>query len=267
MTTVLLSNFAIMLGAFFLLWLLSVYLKDASIIDIFWGPSLALPAIITWLHFSVTDPRAIVLVALVSLWACRLGLYLGIRNTGHGEDFRYKKMRAKAGSDKAFALQSLYSVYLLQCVVSFFVSLPVQVGQFGYSSLFNANQAPLGGLAWVGIILFFIGLGFEAIGDYQLRQFKKDPANQGKLMDKGLWGWTRHPNYFGDATLWFGLTLIALESAHGVWTILSPCLMLVFLYFLSGKNLLERLMEKRYPDYPSYKKRVSGFFPRPPRGE
>ncbi len=262
---VLLVNFAISLSVFFAVWVISVIVKDASIVDILWGPSLAIPAIATWMRVDVSDPRATVLLILVLLWATRLGAYLAIRNLGHSEDFRYQKMRAKAGNDRKFAIQSLYTVYLLQCIVSFFVSLPVQLGQFDANTIIGTGSGALGILAYAGILVFSIGLSFEAIGDLQLRAFKKDPANKGKLMDQGLWAWTRHPNYFGDSAVWFGLTMIALESSHGWMTILSPILMFIFLYFLSGKGLLERSMTRNYPEYATYKKRVSGFFPLPPK--
>lgn len=265
MITILLQNFALMLTVFFIVWVISVLVKDASIVDILWGPSLAIPAVATLLLHEGANPRASVLTLMVSLWALRLGLYLGRRNLGHGEDFRYQAMRAKAGSDRKFAIQSLLGVYLLQYVVSFFVSLPVQVGQFGSHALFGTGGGTLGGIAWIGIGIFAVGLAFETIGDAQLSSFKKDPANDGKLMDRGLWGWTRHPNYFGDSAVWFGLFLIAVESAHGYLTALSPVVMFIFLYFLSGKGLLERLMAKKYPDYDDYRRRVSGFFPWPPR--
>jgi len=264
--SVILINFGVMIAVFSALWLVSVMIKDASIVDVLWGPSLALPAVMTYLFADGTNPRALVITILVSVWAARLGLYLARRNLGHGEDFRYKAMRAKAGSDRAFAMQSLVNVYFLQCVVSFFVSLPVQIGQFGASAVFGTGSGSLGLIAYIGIVIFVLGLMFETIGDAQLRAFKQDPANAGKLMDRGLWGWTRHPNYFGDSAVWFGLFLIALESAYGFATVLSPIMMFVFLYFLSGKGLLERLMSKKYPEYADYRNRVSGFFPWPPKG-
>ncbi|MEQ9314538.1 MAG: DUF1295 domain-containing protein, partial [Henriciella sp.] len=209
--------------------------------------------------------RSSLLTGLVLLWSLRLGLYLFTRNVGHGEDFRYVRMREKAGGDAAFAKRSLTHVFLLQFAISFFVSLPVQIGQFGTSDwLYVPVTEGLGVLALIGIAVFTIGLAFETIGDFQLSQFKKDPANKGKLMDRGLWAWTRHPNYFGDAAVWTGLTLIALESQWGILTILSPALMTYFLYNVSGKALLERMMARRYPDYEAYKQRVSGFFPWPP---
>ncbi len=252
-----LINLAIVLALLTALWAVSVRIKDASIIDIAWGPACALPALLTFVRADGADPRALILTVLVSVWAARLALYLGSRNLGHGEDIRYQKMREAQGSDAAFARWSLPRVYWLQGVIAWFVSLPVQWGQFGADGV--------GALAVAGALVFAAGLAFEAIGDWQLAQFKKNPANKGKLMTRGLWAWTRHPNYFGDATVWFGLTLIALESPLGVYTILSPVIMAVFLVFISGKALTERMMEKKYPEYAEYKKRTSGFIPLPPK--
>ncbi|MEO0851259.1 MAG: DUF1295 domain-containing protein, partial [Pseudomonadota bacterium] len=168
MLTILAQNFAIMLLIFFGVWLISVMIKDASIVDILWGPSLAIPALLTYFFQGGQGPRALLLTVLVSIWAFRLGSYLAVRNLGHGEDFRYQAMRQKAGSDAAFARQSLVRVYFLQCVISFFVSLPVQVGQFGSHPVFANGSVGLGPLALLGAVIFMIGLGFEAIGDAQL---------------------------------------------------------------------------------------------------
>lgn len=251
------SNLAILALAMTVLWAISVRIKDASIVDIAWGPACALPGLLTFLRTDGADPRALVLTALVCLWALRLGVYLGARNLGHGEDFRYVKMREKQGSDAAFARWSLVFVFWLQCAIAWFVSLPTQLGQFGGPGL--------GLLAYLGVAIFFVGLAFETVGDWQLRRFKSDPANKGKLMTSGLWAYTRHPNYFGDAAVWSGLTMIALEAPFGWATLLSPIVMTYFLYNVSGKALLERSMEKKYPEYADYKKRVSGFIPLPPR--
>lgn len=251
------SNLAVLLAFLTALWFVSVRIKDASIIDIFWGPACALPAVLTFFRTDGADPRALILTALVSLWAARLGLYLAQRNLGHGEDIRYVKMRERQGSDDAFARWSLPRVFWLQGVIAWFVSLPVQLGQFGGDGF--------GLLAIIGAVIFAVGLGFEAIGDWQLKQFKSDPANKGKLMTTGLWAFTRHPNYFGDAAVWTGLTLIALEAPYGWLTILSPAVMAFFLVKVSGKAMTERLMEKKYPEYAEYKRRVSGFIPMPPK--
>lgn len=250
-------NLAVVLAVLTALWFVSVRVKDASIIDITWGPACALPAILTYFRLEAPGPHAAMLTALVWLWAVRLAIYLGRRNLGHGEDIRYQKMREAQGSDAAFARWSLPRVYWLQGVIAWFVSLPVQWGQFA--------DAGLGVFAWIGTGVFAFGLFFESIGDLQLASFKANRANTGKLMTTGLWAWTRHPNYFGDAAVWTGLTLIALESPLGAYTVLSPMVMIIFLVFISGKALTERMMEKKYPEYAAYKRRTSGFIPWPPK--
>ncbi len=242
-----------------ILWAVSTRVKDASIIDIFWGPFCATPAVATFIFFlDDRSPRAWLLTGLAVLWAARLGIYLAQRNLGHGEDFRYVAMRKKQGSDAAFARWSLPRIFLLQATVAWFVSLPVQVGQF-------AGSPTLGVLSYIGAAIFAIGILFETIGDAQLKAFKSKPENKGKLMTTGLWALTRHPNYFGDACLWFGLALIALEAPFGWIGVLSPFVMAFFLVNISGKALLERSMMKKYPEYEAYRARTSGFLPLPPK--
>ncbi|MFN3961091.1 MAG: DUF1295 domain-containing protein [Parvularculaceae bacterium] len=252
------GNLALLLFALALVWVVSVRIKDASIIDIAWGPACALGAILTFLREDGAGPRDLLLTALVALWAGRLALHLAARNLGHGEDYRYARMRAKQGSDAVFARWSLINVYAMQGLIAWFVSWPVQLGQLG-------PDRPLGALAVLGAAVFALGLAFEAVGDWQLKRFKADPANKGKLMMRGLWAWTRHPNYFGDAAVWTGLTLIALEGPYGWLTVLSPLIMAHFLVNVSGKALLERAMEKKYPEYAAYRRSTSGFLPMPPR--
>lgn len=251
------TNLILLCLALSALWYVSTRIKDASIIDIAWGPACALPAVLTLLRYDGNTARALLLTTLVCVWAARLGLYLANRNLGHGEDIRYQKMREAQGSDEAFAKWSLPRVYLLQGAIAWFVSLPVQFGQYG--------GGELGFLAGLGTGLFALGLFFEAMGDWQLKEFKKDPDNKGKLMTSGLWAWTRHPNYFGDACVWSGLTLIALETPLGWLTILSPVVMTIFLVFISGKALTEKIMSAKYPEYDAYKTRTSGFIPLPPK--
>jgi len=240
------------------LWAISVRIKDASIIDIFWGPACAFGAFATFLRIEGSSPRGIILAGLVAVWAARLAAHLAIRNLGHGEDYRYQAMRKKQGSDAAFAKWSLFHVYGLQGLIAWFVSLPVQIGQIG-------PERPLGLLAMSGIAIFALGLAFEALGDAQLSAFKKNPQNKGKLMTSGLWAWTRHPNYFGDACVWAGLSIIALEGPYGWAGMLSPIVMTHFLVNISGKAMLERGMEKKYPEYAAYRQRTSGFIPLPPK--
>ena len=166
-------------------------------------------------------------------------------------------MRARHASNASFARWSLVNVFILQATVAFIVSLPVQIGQSG-------PDRPLGLVALAGVFLFILGFAFEAIGDAQLAAFKRDPGNKGRLMTRGLWAWTRHPNYFGDACVWAGLAVVALEAPYGWLGLISPVLMTWFLYAVSGKALLERGLSKRYPEYPAYQKAVSGFIPLPP---
>ena len=252
------GNLAALLLAPGALWAVSVRIKDASIIDIAWGPACAFGPLLTLWRADGASPRDLLLAALVSLWAARLAMHLAQRNLGHGEDPRYVRMRRKQGSDAAFARWSLTRVYALQGAVAWFVSWPAQLGQLG------PDKAP-GSAAVLGAGVFVLGLAFEAIGDAQLKRFKDDPANKGRLMTKGLWAWTRHPNYFGDAAVWTGLTLIALEGPYGPATVLSPAVMAFFLVNVSGKAMLERTMEKKYPEYAVYKSTTSGFIPMPPK--
>jgi steroid 5-alpha reductase family enzyme len=252
------GNLLMLLALLKILWMASVRIRDASIIDIFWGPACACGALATFWRAEGAAPRDLLLAALASLWAARLAFHLARRNLGHGEDYRYRRMREKKGSDAAFARWSLFYVFGLQGLVAWFVSLPVQVGQIG-------GDGALGPLAWLGVAVFAAGLAFETIGDMQLARFKADPANKGRLMTTGLWAWTRHPNYFGDATVWVGLTLIALEAPFGWMTVLSPVVMAHFLVNVSGKALLERGMAEKYPEYAAYRRSTSGFFPLPPK--
>ncbi len=251
------GNLLALLALLAILWAISVRIRYASIIDIFWGPACAFGAVATYFRAGGAAPRDLVLTALVSLWAARLAFHLARRNLGHGEDYRYQAMRGKQGSDAAFARWSSTWVFGLQGLIAWFVSLPVQIGQIG-------GDGSLGVPGFLGVAVFVFGLGFEAVGDAQLRKFKAEPANKVRLMTTGLWAWTRHPNYFGDAAVWTGLTLIALEAPLGWVAILSPALMAHFLINVSGKALLERGMEMKYPEYAAYRRSTSGFFPRPP---
>ena len=257
--TLLLGNLVILYTASMILWFVSLKLRDASIIDIFWGIFCALPAILTYCRVDGTGPRDLVITLCATAWALRLSSYLAKRNIGHGEDERYVAMRRAREAHGDFARWSLVWVFLLQSSVAFVVSLPVQVGQIGSNDEFGV-------LTWLGFALFAFGLSFETIGDAQLSHFKRDPQNHGKLMDKGLWAWTRHPNYFGDACVWFGLAVMALSSPFGWMGIFSPFIMAFFLVKVSGKALLERNMSRKYgAAYDDYKKRTSGFIPLPPK--
>lgn len=244
--------------AVFLLWLLSLKLKDASIVDIFWGLGFALIAVASYLVTDGYDVRKQLITAFVGIWGVRLAWHIGSRNIGKGEDFRYQAMRKRHG-DK-FPLVSLYTVFLLQGVLMWIISLPLQAAQV------PAEPARLTALDMFGAAVFLIGFFFEAVGDWQLRQFKSDPANKGKLMDRGLWAFTRHPNYFGDALLWWGFYLIAC-AAGAWWMIFSPLLMTFLLLKVSGVAMLERSLTKTKPEYEAYARRTNAFFPWFPKRE
>jgi steroid 5-alpha reductase family enzyme len=239
------------------MWLLSLALRDASIADIFWGLGFVVIAVATYLWTNDgNSARRGLLVALVSLWGLRLAVYLLWRNAGRGEDPRYAAMRRYWGA--RFWWVSLFTVFALQGCLLWIVSLPIQLGQL-------APGRPLGPLDAIGVALFALGLSFEAVGDFQLARFKADPANAGRVMDRGLWRYTRHPNYFGDCCVWWGLFAVALSTPYGVWSVVGPALMSFLLLRVSGVPLLERSIRQRRPDYAAYAKRTSAFFPRPPR--
>ena len=237
-------------------WLLSLALKNASIVDIAWG--LGFVAVAWSVRFAVdgVTARQNLLVALTSVWGLRLGGYLFIRNHGKGEDFRYRAMRKHWGPK--FPIISLLTVFTLQGVLMYVVSLGVQLGQ-------AATSPSLGVLAWVGVAVWVVGLTFEAEGDWQLAAFKRDPANQGKVMDRGLWRYTRHPNYFGDACVWWGIALVAAETGIGRWGLLGALVMTVLLLRVSGVALLEKSLSRRKPGYAEYVARTSAFVPLPPK--
>ena len=237
-------------------WAISVAVKNASIVDIVWGLGFVLVAWGVNLTTDGLDARQWVLTAMTSIWGLRLGLYLAWRNHGKGEDFRYRAMRKRWGP--RFWLISLGTVFGLQGVLMWIVSLPVQLGQ--------ADSTPdLGVLAWIGLAVWALGLFFEVVGDAQLARFKADPANAGVVMDRGLWRYTRHPNYFGDACVWWGIALVAAETGTGAWGIIGAVVMTVLLRRVSGVTLLEKSLVKRRAGYDEYVARTSPFIPRPPK--
>ena len=246
-------NAVVVFAAFFGLWLLSLALKDASIVDIYWGLGFAVVAWVTYAVADGDDVRRSLLVVMVTLWAVRLSGYLAWRNIGHGEDRRYQAMRRHWGD--RFGVVSLGTVFMLQASLQWVVSLPVQVGQVG------TQPAALATLDVIGFALWAVGLAFETIGDLQLARFKARKANRGKVMDRGLWRFTRHPNYFGDFLVWWGIYLVAAASSGARWTVIGPLVMSVLLMRVSGVGLLERSLRKRRQGYEEYIRRTSAFFP------
>ena len=259
MIMMLFVNAAVTVGIMILLWILSRFLQDVSIVDIYWGPGFSVIAVSSWLQTPDITVHNILLTGLAVLWGGRLGIYLLTRwFQKEGEDARYARMRANRSPN--FELKSLWFVFLFQSLVMFVVSFPLQIGIGGSSTDLNWP------LALVGIALFLLGFFFETVGDAQLARFRADPSNKGKVMDKGLWAWTRHPNYFGDSAIMWSFYLIALAGAPGAWwTIFAPILMTYFLLRVSGVALMERGLRKSKPKYADYVARTSAFIPLPPK--
>jgi steroid 5-alpha reductase family enzyme len=231
-----------------------------NVIDTAWGLGflvalLAADAVAIGSKHQGGADRRILITALTAIWALRLAIHMGLRGRGEGEDPRYVAMLADAPRNRA--LYALRKVYLIQGLAMWFVSLPLQVTA--------VRGGSIGLLGWLGVAVWVVGFVFEAGGDWQLNAFRKDPANKGKVMDRGLWRYTRHPNYFGDAAQWWGFALIAFAHWPGILTIASPALMTWFLARKTGKPLLESHLATSRPGYARYIDETSGFFPRPPR--
>jgi steroid 5-alpha reductase family enzyme len=241
-----------MLVAAGLTWVVSVQQKNVTIVDSLWSLLFVLGAFAYARAIGVPGARVTLLLALVTIWGLRLAGYLSWRNLGHEEDRRYAAIRRR--NEPNFALKSLYLVFGLQAVLAWLISLPL-LGAIG-------GAGPLGVLDYLGAALWLVGMIFEAGGDLQLARFKGDPANAGKVMDRGLWRYTRHPNYFGDFCVWWGFYLIAV-SAGAWWSIVGPALMSYLLLKVSGVRLLERDIGKRRPQYAEYIRRTNAFFPGP----
>lgn len=239
-------------------WLASVWKRDASIVDVAWGPGFAGIALVAFAVSDGTPARCALVTGLVVVWGLRLGGYLAWRAWGKPEDFRYQAMRRHWGA--RFPLVSLFTVFALQGVLMWIVSLPIQIAQVA------PEPASLGALDALGAGLWLVGMFFESVGDWQLGRFKADPASAGRVMDRGLWRYTRHPNYFGDCVVWWGLFAIALAAPGGAWSVIGPLVMTVLLRRVSGVTLLERSLVKRRPGYAEYVTRTNAFVPGPPRG-
>lgn len=244
--------FAVTIGLMTLLWALSLLLKNSSIVDIFWGAGFV---IFAWVAFFITPGgflgRKLLLTTLVTLWGLRLTIHILLRNWGKPEDFRYQVWRTQHG--KKWWWYSYFQVFLLQGVLLTLIAAPLLAAQL------SAAPARLTALDYIAIPLWLVGFFFEAVGDWQLKRFKSDPANKGKVLDHGVWRYTRHPNYFGDAAQWWAYFLIAV-AAGGWWTVFSPILMTTLLLRVSGVSLLEKTLDSR-PGYKEYAERTSEFIP------
>lgn len=249
-----LCGLAIAAALFAAVWGVSVARRDAGLVDRFWGLGFV---VLAWWYAGSGHGAGYLAAILVSVWGVRLSGYIAWRNRGRGEDRRYAAMRERHG--RRFAVRSLFTVFLLQALLLWVIAFPLFAATRGEWS--GAAAVPLGA---AGSAVWFAGFLFETVGDFQLARFKRDPANRGRVLDRGLWRYTRHPNYFGDMLVWWGLYLVA--CAHGGWwAVFAPALMTLFLARVSGVTLLEKQLVKSKPGYRDYVCRTSALIPRPPR--
>ena len=234
-------------------WFLSLILKNVTVVDSLWGLGFVL---IAWLTFFLTDGflgRRLLIALLVTVWGLRLSIYLSRRNWGKGEDPRYGSWREKSG--KHFWLVSLFKVFLLQSLFLWAISLSLQYGAA------SKTPAMITWLDLCGFSLWMVGFVFEAVGDWQLAAFKSNPANKGNVMDRGLWAYTRHPNYFGECLMWWGIFVIAFSTPNSWWTVLSPLIITAVLLKMTGIPLTEKTIVAHRPGYKEYIQRTPAFIP------
>lgn len=232
-------------------FLLALLKRDNGVMDVAWGPGFVLLSCFTLMLSGEPDARQILLSTLVTIWGARLCIHILIRNAGRGEDFRYRNWRNTWG--RWFYLRSYLQIFMLQGFFMFIVSMPIL--------LVNAGRGgPLGVSDWIGLAVWMTGFLFEAVGDFQLLRFMRNGSNKGRIMRYGLWKYTRHPNYFGEATLWWGCFLIALNVSGGCWALISPLVINWLLLYVSGIPMLEEKY-KNNPEYQDYKNETSAFFP------
>jgi steroid 5-alpha reductase family enzyme len=235
-------------------WLLSLPLRDAGITDILWGLGFVVVGWFDLVSATSATPRGILVCAFATLWGLRLAVHIGVRNAGQGEDHRYAAWRDDAG--RSFWWISLFKVFLLQAVILWVVSVPLLLAQL------DAPTAALRPLDLIGAALWAFGLIYESIADWQLLRFKRQPDQQGRVLRSGLWSLSRHPNYFGEAVLWWGLGLLALPTG-GLLALVGPALLTFLLLRVSGVALLDRTMTERRPEYADYIRSTPAFFPVP----
>lgn len=253
----LLASGAAILGFMTLVWVLSLLVRQASIVDVVWSLCFVVAAAVALTLGAGAFPRRVLVMVLVSVWGVRLSIHILLRNWGKGEDYRYAAWREDYG--RGYWWISLFQVFWLQGVLALAVSLPIQAAGAG------RTPGSLGPLGWLGAGVWLLGFAFETVGDAQLARFKSDPANRGRVMDRGLWRYTRHPNYFGDAVVWWGLGLIGLATPWGWLALAGPALMTFLLVRVSGVAMLERTITERRPGYAEYVRRTSSFVPLPPK--
>jgi steroid 5-alpha reductase family enzyme len=243
----------LIIGMMTLLWVISIFIKNVSIVDLFWGTGFVLVSSFYFLNSSGNETRKILIMLLVAIWGLRLTVYLAWRNLGKGEDFRYTEFRKKYGKNRYWWI-SYFQTFLLQGLLMWLISAPLLGAQYyGY-------ERTLGFFDYAAIFFWITGFLFEAGGDFQLAVFKGNPANKGKVLSTGFWRYTRHPNYFGDSSVWWGFGLFSL--AAGSWLpVFGSILMTLLIIKVSGVILLEKSLKEQKPQYREYLKKTSAFFP------
>ena len=253
MTTLFFQASLIILILVTLLWIWSVFIKNVSIVDIFWG--LGFVVVNTFYVFmsGELNARKIVILTLVCIWGFRLAIYLAIRNIGKGEDFRYQEFRQNYGP-KRYWWFSYFQTFLLQGILIMIISLPL----LGIN--YNNSNGNLEILDYLGIIIWIIGFTFETVGDFQLSNFKRDSKNKGKILHTGLWKYTRHPNYFGDSAVWWAYGIFSI-AAGSYWQAIGAVIMTLLILKISGVSLLEKTLKETKPQYKEYIQKTSSFIP------
>lgn len=262
MVEALLINAAVAAGTLLVGWLVAVRIRDVSFIDAIWGGGMAVLAVASWLQLDEPGDRASLIAAMAAVWGLRLFWHLYTRWRGHGEDVRYARMLGKAKEQGRFAQAALTKVFGPQAVLLYITCLPAQLGV-----LSGEAPAAIAPLALAGAALWLLGMVFESVGDAQLKTFRANPANKGKVLDTGLWRYTRHPNYFGDCCVWWGIWLAAASAGPlvALASLPGPLFLTFTLTKWSGKPLLEKGLAKTRPGYADYVARTSGFIPWPPK--
>jgi steroid 5-alpha reductase family enzyme len=240
-------------------WLISLVFHNVTIVDTLWGLGFVMVAWITFYSGDGYILRKGLMALLTTLWGLRLAGHLTWRNWGAGEDPRYGSWRKASG--KQFWIVSLFKVFILQAVFLWVISFALQVGQIA------PGPDHLTGFDLLGLLVWLLGFFFEAVGDFQLARFKADPGTRGKVMNQGLWKYSRHPNYFGESLIWWGIFLIALATPNSWWTVISPLVITAVLLKMTGIPLTEKSISDRRPGYKDYIKQTNAFFPWFPRKE
>ena len=253
MITLFLQASLIILAFVILLWIWSVILKNVSIVDIFWGLGFVVVNAFYACMSGELTPRKIGALTLVSIWGFRLAVYLAARNIGKGEDFRYQEFRKYYGP-KRYWWFSFFQTFLLQGALIMIISLPF----LGIHS--SASTGSLNVLDYIGIFVWGIGFTFEAGGDFQLARFKRAAKNKGKVLNTGFWRYTRHPNYFGDAAVWWAYAIFSI-AAGGYWQLIGAVIMTFLILKISGVSLLEKTLKETKPHYRDYMEKTPAFFP------